>query len=138
MFNITQYFKEININDIEKIHIENAYVLIENVNLFCKKLEEVYKIVFTYENFPTNTGQGYRMPSVKYGASASAHKVGMALDIPNKIVSNLPLGYNKIAELPNIEKFLIECNLYMEDASYTPFHTHLQIRKSTRRIFKPY
>jgi hypothetical protein len=75
---------------------------------------------------------GFRLPTSTTGASKSAHKLGMAVDIYD-------LGERLDKWLDKNPDALIKYDLYREESASTPNWCHLGTRKplSGKRTFKP-
>jgi hypothetical protein len=65
------------------------------------------------------------------GSARSGHLTCEAIDIKDP---NNEIGKKILDRLDLLEK----CGLYLEDISYTPQWLHLQIRPTSRRVFRPY
>lgn len=83
---------------------------------------------------PMVVSSGYRPGSFNTnagGATRSAHLSCEAVDI-----RDTDGEFRKwcLANIPELEK----AGLYLEDPSFTPTWIHLQTRKTSQRIFKPY
>lgn len=98
----------------------NAADLAERVSRLLDKLGITTTITSGFRTTTANKGAS--------GAKRSAHMSGQACDLAD------PKG--EIGKKITVA-LLVECDLYMEDLSYTKEWVHLQTRPTKNRIFKP-
>ena len=139
MLNFDIFFEDYDLMQIPQEHLVNAQHLIRSIN---KMLLLVSQLKFAYNDLQVGFGsltqdQKYRLPNSTVGAAKSAHKEGMAIDIPDCYVFRFS-DFTLKEVLQKNESILEECGLYLEHPDYTPNHTHLQTRPTSRRVFIPY
>ena len=109
---------------VNKDQLESAAELLLRVHYFFGLLGiKDFKLSSGYRPGSFNKAAG--------GSSRSGHLTCEAIDIAD------PDGKIGLLIMYNLD-LLKECELYLEDLSYTEKWTHLQTRPTKNRVFKPY
>jgi hypothetical protein len=109
---------------LTKEQLENACDLLAAVHYLMGLLGiEEFKLSSGYRPSHYNKAAG--------GAARSGHLTCEAIDISDP---GNEIGKKILERLDLLEK----CGLYLEDISYTENWLHLQIRPTSRRVFRPY